>query len=177
MKTKQIKEICKKTIMFIPKLIISICIIYNVCYFVNTTISQKEYFYLKETAITYASTDSMSPAINKNDFLIAKKGTYKADDIIIYETNGKIRISKIIQNDEQCLVRVNQSYYPEKIKESQIIGKIVFKIPVLGAIISFLQTMWATMLVFIGIVVTYTIRRYQYRKRLRREIKRRASMM
>ena len=88
----------KKIILNIIYIIIIICVLYNMMFLINTSISKKEYFKLYGISIFCMKTDLMEEDIVKNSLVIVKETNEKQlqdGDIIAYELNGKIRINKI----------------------------------------------------------------------------------
>ena len=134
----------KKIILNCIYVIIAICVLYNIIFSINTSISKKEYFKLYGISFFGMKTDLMKEDINKNDLVIVKEVEDKnlqKGDIIAYEVNGKIRINKIIDEQEGYMTKSNRNYYPdiEKITINQIVGKKIVNIPLLGLVLELLQ--------------------------------------
>lgn len=178
MKKKKIKT--KKILIAFFKILVTICILYNVCYFINVTITKKEYFSILGVNFINVNTENMEPDLKRNDIIIVKndKKDYEKDDIIIYETSSQIKISKVIENTIEnekkfYLVKANNTYYPEKIRQTQIIGRTIKRIPILGFCTKILQSKFTTIMVFITLICIFLGNRYKYLKSLERKRKKR----
>ena len=180
------KKIKKEKIKFLQKVkikkvalnciyvIIGICILYNVVFSINTSISKKEYFKLYGISLFCMKTDLMEDDINKNDLVIVKEVNDKDlqdGDIIAYEVNGKIRINKIIYYEQDgYATKSNKNYYPdiEKITISQIVGKTIVNIPFLGLVLELLQSKTASILALLILILIFWYNRYIYMKKKER---------
>lgn len=175
---KKNKEIVIKVIKSIFKIIITICIVYNVCYLLNTTLTQKEYLSVFGISFFNMKSNVMEPELKKNDLIITKenKAGFKKDDVIVYVANKQVKTSKIIEietEDEQktYITKANKNYYPENVKEGQIIGKLVFSVSKIGGIIQVLQTRISSIIIFIFLILLFVINRYSYYKGIERRRK------
>lgn len=141
-KKKYIREIAV-TIIY---LIFVICILYNLIFLINTTISEKNYFKLFGICLFSMDSDLMQDDINKNDLVIIKEvknEELQKGDIIAYEINENTRINKIINENEQGYTTMsNKNLYPdiEKVTDGQIIGKKVVNVPGFGIVLEILQS-------------------------------------
>lgn len=167
----------RMTISFIY-LIIMICILYNILFLINTSISKKEYFKLYGFSLFCMKTNLMEQDISKNDLIIMKEVDDKDlhnGDIIAYEINGKIRINKIVYYEqEQYTTKSNKNYYPdiEKITASQIVGKKIANIPLLGIILKVLQSKAISVFSMLILSFIFWYNRYMYIKTNERNKKR-----
>lgn len=177
---KKKNEIVKTIFKNVFYVIIIIAMLYNICYFLNTTITNKNYFKTLGITLINANSDNMEPEINKNDLIIVKecKQQYNNDDIIAYILNGQIRISKIknvnVDNGKiSYIVKANNNYYPdiEPVVEEQIIGNVVYNIFTLGILIKILQTKTLTIVIFIILIFMFLYNRYAYLKSIERRRK------
>lgn len=172
------KKVKNKIVIIILKIVLSIIIVYNVCFFINTTITKKDYFSIFGKSFFYVNTKTMEPDLKKYNFIIVKenKNEYEDNDIIIYETSNQIKIGKIIENKiendkKYYIVKANSNYYPETIKTSQIIGKKILKLPLLGLILKILQTKVVTIIIGFSLIFFFIYNRYKYLKGLERRRK------
>lgn len=176
----------KRLIFKILYAIITICILYNVIYFLNTAISKKDYFSLFGITIFSMENNSMEDEIKKNELIIlTEKGCNENDlkvgDIIAYEKNMELKVRKIIsiRNDngiKQYITKANNYYYPdnESILVEKIIGKINFHVSFLGNIIKILQSKITTVLIVILLIMKFIYNKSIYRikaKRRKKKIK------
>ncbi len=177
MKKKKIKS--RGIILNILKSLVVICVLYNVCYFINTVITKKEYFNILEISFFCVNTSNMEPNLNKNDFIITKENrndNYEENDIVEYVASDQIKIGQIVEkkseNDKISYnVKINNTYYPENIRQAQIIGRVLINIPVLGFLVKILQTKVVTILVSISLIFFFIYNRYKYLKGLERRRK------
>lgn len=185
------KKVKKEKIKFLQKVkvrrvalnfiytIMIICILYNVTFSINTSISKKEYFKLYGISLFCMKTDLMEEDISKNDLIIVKEVDDKElqnGDIIAYEINGKIRINKIIYSEqEEYTTKSNTNYYPdiEKTTINQIVGKKVVNIPFLGLMLELLQSKIASVFSLIFLILIFWYNRYMYTKKKERGRKKR----
>ena len=127
-------------------IVIIVCILYNIFFLINTSISQKNF--LKVFGISFFSmkTDLMENDINKNDLVIVKEVEdyeLQIEEIIAYQVNNRIRINKIVNKEDSYIItKSNKNYYPdiEQIETEQIIGKKIVNIPFLGILLNILQS-------------------------------------
>lgn len=170
----------KKIILNCIYVIIAICVLYNIIFSINTSISKKEYFKLYGISLFCMKTDLMEEDINENDLIIVKEVEDKElqnGDIIAYEVNGKIRINKIIDDQEGYMTKSNKNYYPdiEKTTINKIVGKKIINIPFIGLVLELLQSKIASVFTLLFLIVIFSYNRYMYtikkeRGRKKREI-------
>lgn len=184
-KTVKIKFIenakIKKVLSKILYVIITICILYNIIYLINTTITKKEYISIFGISFFNMKSSAMKPELNKNDFIIVKEDKNKAletGDIIAYRVNGNIKINKIfyIQIDDGKIAYVtksNQNYYPdnEKIKKEQIIGTVVAHVPILGFFTNILESKITSLIVILILVLKFSYNKEIYKRKRQRKRK------
>lgn len=169
----------KKIILNSIYIIIVICILYNILFLINTSISKKDYFKLFRMSLFCMKTDLMEEDINKNDLVIVKEVEDKDlqdSDIIAYEVNGKIRINKIMYYEQEgYTTKSNKNYYPdiEKITINQIVGKKVINIPFLGLVIELLQSKIASIYTLLFLIFIFWYNRYMHIKKKERGRKKR----
>lgn len=162
-KIKKINKIILRIIKYIFILIIILLMLYCIVFNFNKIFLGKKYMVLGNTTILTAEEDtSMKPEIKNSDLLILKKEKYvelEKEEIIAYEYNEKICTQKItdMENDNgkiYYITKGNNNYYNniEKITEEQIIGKLIFKIPILGFIARILQNQYVCLFIIILLV-------------------------
>ena len=155
-------------------IIVAICILYNIIFSINTTISQNDYFKLFGISFFRMKTDLMQDDINKNDFIIVKEvdeNELQEGDIIAYQVNGKTRINKIFKTQQgEYTTKSNKNYYPdiEKISYNQIIGKKVAIFPFGGIVLLMLQSKVTTAFILIVLILYFIRNKYLYEKRKER---------
>lgn len=168
----------KKVIISFIYVIIMICILYNILFLINTSISKKEYFKLYGFSFFCMKTNLMEQDISKNDLIIMKEVDAKDlqnNDIIAYDINGKVRINKIVYYEQnQYTTKSNKNYYPdiETITASQIVGKKIANIPFLGVILELLQSKTVSIFTLVFLIFTFWFNRYMYLRRNERNKKR-----
>lgn len=169
----------KRVVLNFIYAIILICILYNVIFSINTSISKKEYFKLYGISLFCMKTDLMEDDISKNDLIIVKEVEDKDlqdGDIIAYEVNGKIRINKIMYYEqEEYTTKSNKNYYPdiEKTAINKIVGKNIVNIPFLGLVLELLQSKIASIFTLIILILIFLYNRYMYTKKKERGRKKR----
>lgn len=168
----------KKVIISFIYVIIMICILYNILFLINTSISKKEYFKLYGFSLFCMKTNLMEQDISKNDLIIIKEADsedLQNNDIIAYDINGRVRINKIVYYEQnQYTTKSNKNYYPdiETITASQIVGKKIANIPFLGVILELLQSKTVSIFTLVFLIFTFWYNRYMYLRRNERNKKR-----
>lgn len=113
-------------LIIIVLVIIAILVIWG---FVQLNVQKNEYLDIFGYSIFSTETGSMSPTIEKGDFVIIKIGDeIKEKDIITYKKNNVFithRIEKI-DNDSIIAKGDNNNTEDEAINKSDVIGKVVF---------------------------------------------------
>ena len=146
-----------------------ICILYNLIFFINTTILKNDYLKIFGISFFNMKNDLMQEDINKNDLVIVKEVSEKdlqEGDIIAYTINENTRINKIINKKDCYTTKSNKNYYPdiEKITYNQIIGKVVMCVPFFGIVIGILQSLITSIFVFVFLILKFWYNRYIYIK-------------
>ena len=174
------KRKLKKIMIAIIFFIITICVLYNVLFLINTTISQKDYFHVFGISFFSVKTDLMENDLHKNDFVIVKEVTnseLQVGDIIAYEVNDQIRINKIVDKKDGYTTKFNQNYYPdiEKITINEVIGKEIVNIPFLGILLDILQSKVFSVFVLLFLIFVFGYNKDIHTKRKERERKKKKS--
>ena len=164
----------KSIFLKIMYVVISICILYNIVFVINTTITKKNYLSIFGISIFSMEDNIMKPDISKNELIVTKnvrQEELKVNDIIAYRVNDCIRINKIISinsNDGKIVygTKSNQNYYPdiEKISQKQIIGKMIVHISGLGFLVNLLQSKIFTLLAMIVLILKVFYNKYAYQR-------------
>lgn len=178
-----IKVLLKKIIFKILYFLITICILYNVVFLLNTTISKKEYLSLFGITLLPVESNSMKNEINKNDLVIINRNKLieselKEKDTIVYERNNQVRITKIhiiktTNGNIQYITKAINNYYfdNEPVTFEQIMGKVQIVIPSFGLVLKVLQSKIITLISIILLVLKFSYNRYTYKMKLKRRIK------
>jgi hypothetical protein len=165
--TKFIKNLSFKKIVYkILKILILLVVIYNTFFLVNNAIYKNEYIKYLKINILCMKTDSMKDDINKWSLVVIKKvneDNLKNNDIIAYEINGDIKISKLINqyiNDDGkkvYIAKANLNYYPDnkEILYNQIIGKKICSIAGIGIFIKIIQSKIVSFIIFIILILIF----------------------
>lgn len=173
----------EKILLKILYAIILICVLYNILYLINTTISHKDYFSLFGISIFVMDNDLMEDEISKNALIITNDdelntSDLKIDDTIVYEKKSKIKIAKIINiqvdnGKTQYITKAIRNYYPdnEPVAIGKIIGKVYLNIPVLGIFIKLLQSKITTLIIIIALILKLLYNRYTYKMKIERKKK------
>ena len=156
--------------------IILLCVLYNVIFSINTTITQNDYLKLLGISFFNMESELMQNDLNKGDLVVvkeAKQEKIQQGDIIAYTVNGKTRINKIINQQDGYTTKSNKNYYPdiEKISYNQVIGKVLINIPFWGFIITILQSKITTAIMLLFLVMYSIYSRYIYTKKQERAMK------
>lgn len=169
--------------MKIVYITISIFILYNIIYLINTTITKKHYLSIWGISIFSMENNAMKPDIAKNNLIITKackESEIKENDIIAYQINNSIRINKIIniKSDNGKVTYITKSssnYYPdiEEVFKNQIIGKVTFNIWGIGLLINILQSKIITFFALIVLILRFSYNRYVYQQNKQRKRKKR----
>ena len=178
-----IKVLLKKIIFKTLYFLITICILYNVVFLLNTTISKKEYLSLFGITLLPVESNSMKNEINKNDLVIINRNKLieselKEKDTIVYERNNQVRITKIhiiktTNGNTQYITKAINNYYfdNEPVTFEQIMGKVQIVIPSFGLILKVLQSKIITLISIIILLLKFSYNRYTYKMKLKRRIK------
>lgn len=104
------------------------------------------------------------PNIKKGNFIIIKDidiNNYEINDIIVYKKNKKNIVSKIEKienyyNDKEFLLSNSETTYKDNIQ-----GKVIVKIPLLGYLVIFLQSIAGVIITILGIILSYIWYKYK----------------
>ena len=103
------KVFLKKIIIKILYIFIILCVIYNIIYLVNIIIKKTDYFNLLGISLFPMETNLMEPEITKDSLVITREyNSYdeiEINDNIAYIVNGKIRINKVLDIENESRKR------------------------------------------------------------------------
>ena len=88
---------------------------------------------------------SMEPKIPTGAVVFTKEGAYSPEtgDIITFHNEDTVVTHRVVKKEEGTFITkgdANKTADPVSVKESQIIGRVVFSLPYLGYVIHFLRT-------------------------------------
>lgn len=177
--TKSIKKLKPKIVIYnLLKILAVLLVIYNIIFFTNSVIYKNKYLKFSKINILYIDTNSMKGDINKWSLVVTKnvsESKLNNKDIIAYEINGNIRISKIVNqytdnNGKKIYIaKANSNYYPDnkEISYNQIIGKKICSISGLGIFVKIIQSKILSF-VFLVILIVIFINTEMKIKRIKR---------
>ncbi len=172
----------KKIVINILYILFVLCVVFNVIYFVNTTIKEIDYFNLFGISLFSMETNLMEPEILENSLIITKKygknDSIEVNDKIAYSINEKVRINEVVSIetiDGKVIyhTKSNQNYNvdAEGIFQNQVIGKVEMVIPNLGIGLEILQSKIMTLGIVVILTVLYMYNKKVYKNKLRRKIR------
>ena len=100
--------------------------------------------------VSVVMSSSMEPVLHVNDLVFVKEAdTYQKDDIIVFQDGGMLVIHRIIEIGEDTVTTQGDANNAadEPISPDVIKGKLLFKIPFIGAIFKFIKTVPGTLLI------------------------------
>lgn len=80
---------------------------------------------------------SMEPALSVNDVVIfAKERAYEAGEIVVFNDCGMTSVHRIVKRSKDEIITKGDSnnVEDEPITEEQVVGKVIFKLPIIGAL-------------------------------------------
>lgn len=86
---------------------------------------------------------SMEPEFSKGDLIVVKEAdSFKVDDIVVFQDTGDLIVHRIIEKDGDTVVTKGDANdtADEPINVSVIKGKVLFHIPYVGTVVSFIKT-------------------------------------
>ena len=106
-------------------------------------------------------TGSMEPSIHVSDTILIKENdSYKKGDIVTYKDGNEYVTHRIVSVNEDNIITKGDANNTEDspIKEKDIIGKVIFKMTMLGFLVYLLNKPIIWILVFIiGILIIFVI--------------------
>lgn len=163
------------------KIIIWLCILYNIVFVIQNTIYKKDYLKIFNIIVFVQKDKSMQGEISKNSIIVMKKIDIDciAENMIIgYNWEDSIKVSKVIQIDiengkKELITKDSENYYPniEKISDSYITWKLIKSIRGFGWILKILQSKIITFFIFIFLIIKFLFNIDKYSKQGLRETK------
>ena len=164
--------------------VLVICILCNIIFLLNTTITKNDYFSFAGISLFSMETDLMEPEISKNSLVItdrydsSKGEEIETGDNIAYRVNGKIRINKVfgeklIDGNIEYQTKSNQNYNLdiETIEEGQVIGKVKTVIPGFGTVYNVIKSVGFSIFILVLLVIVFILNRQIYKERRRRKVR------
>lgn len=164
--------------------VLVICILCNIIFLLNTTITKNDYFSFAGISLFSMETDLMEPEISKNSLIITDKyDSSKGEEIetgdnIAYRVNGKIRINKVfdeklIDGNIEYQTKSNQNYNLdiETIEKGQVIGKVKTVIPGFGTVYNVIKSVGFSIFILVLLVIVFILNRQIYKERRRRKVR------
>ena len=179
---QSIYSIIKYIIKFF-KILLYICIIYSIIFFVYSTITKKQYFSVFGISFFTMENNLMEEELNKNDLIIAKDNVrynenLEVNDNIVYERNSQIKINKITKINQnngktEYVTKAIKNYHPESenVTNSEIIGKVIANIAVLGFLLKILQSKVMVFVFLLFLIIRLFYNKYQYKIKIERKKK------
>lgn len=179
---QSIYSIIKYIIKFF-KVLLYICIIYSIIFFVYSTITKKQYFSVFGISFFTMENNLMEEELNKNDLIIAKDNVrynenLEVNDNIVYERNSQIKINKITKINQnngktEYVTKAIKNYHPESenVTNSEIIGKVIANIAVLGFLLKILQSKVMVFVFLLFLIIRLFYNKYQYKMKIERKKK------
>lgn len=172
----------KKSILKFLKIIIFsivIIIVYNIFLVLLSASADKETSNIFGYSAYIITTDSMKPTLNVSDVVIIKKvnaKTLKKDDVITFKKESKIITHRIIiKNEDEYTTKGDNNNVEDSfiVKESDILGMKIFKIPFLGKIVKIINNVFYIFIIAITLITIYLYSRRKNRKKIIRRKKKR----
>ncbi len=101
---------------------------------------------------------SMEPVLHVNDFvMIRKQESYQPDDIVVYQDGSSLVIHRLlrISADAACTKGDANNIEDPEIKPDRIKGKMILRIPMLGAVVRFIKSPVGTVLMLLAAVFLF----------------------
>jgi len=126
---------------------------------------------LETFGLVVVKEDSMKETINKNDLVVIQRNIkeLKENDIIAINKSNQTTVSRIYQidNNEIIFIKGDNNLYPnnEILEKQNIEGKMIFRLPLIGGFVSFLQTKIMTVIIIVLLVFEFKINKELKRRR------------
>lgn len=118
---------------------------------------------------------SMEPELSVNDFVLVKaSSSYKTGDVVVYQDGSILVIHRIVFMDgDEVITQGDANNMADKpVSISDIKGKAVVHIPLVGGVIRFLQTPAGFILLIIAAVAMFELPYLRQRKKSDDELER-----
>jgi len=126
---------------------------------------------LETFGLVVVKEDNIKETINKNDLVVIQRNIkeLKENDIIAINKNNQTTVSRIYQidNNEIIFIKGDNNLYPnnEILEKQNIEGKMIFRLPLIGGFVSFLQTKIMTVIIIVLLVFEFKINKELKRRR------------
>lgn len=158
----------KNKIKIIVTIVLSIVILLN-CWLVFSRFVLKDDLpsvFGYKTAVVLSG--SMEPTFSAGDMLIFKEQSeYEIDDIIIFASYGAYVTHRIVGEENESFITqgdANNTADQELLSPSQIEGEMIFIIPSIGNVISFLTTPLGILILFFAGVAIFEVPKFFEKK-------------
>ena len=154
-------KIVKNIIKIVVITLLTLIFLYNIYNYINTKILKNSITEIGGYAILEVVSGSMEPTIKIGDIIIidTKNKDYKKDDIVTFtDVNNAFVTHRIIEiNNNKMITKGDANDSNDDATEtSKIIGRYVYKLTGLGAIIaSFRSPITLTIILIMGIIICY----------------------
>lgn len=132
--------------------------------------------------ISVVLSGSMEPTLSVNDLVfVQEQSNYEVGDIVVYQDGNALVIHEIYSKNGDEIVTKGEANdtADEPISASAILGKEMFHVPFVGAIVRFLKTPVGFVMIIAAAIALFEIPNLQQRKkaaeeqeRIKEEIKR-----
>ena len=170
------KRMTKKIFKYI---ILNVLIILFV---INLILSFEEETHILGIYMFNIVSESMEPTLNKNDLVFVQKcemSKLKEGDIITFKQDERTvshRILNITKDKETIKFETkgdnNKIPDPDKVKEDQVYGKVVFRIKKIGNIVSYIQNVRGFINIVIFAIIVYIFVSLKDKQKNTRKMKR-----
>lgn len=162
-KAKAIKRIVFNIIKYIIFICILILILYSLIFNFNKIFFKKEYLQIGNISIiTGNSFNSMKPELQNSDLIIIgkeKEYDMQEGNIYAYKLNEKIFVQRLYYIDTnngniQYIFKGDNNINPniEGVKSEDIIGKVIFSVPIIGLFAKVFQNGFVCLFIIISII-------------------------
>lgn len=176
-KTKKIKNIVFNIIKYIIFICILVLILYSLIFNFNKIFFKKEYLQIGNISIiTGNSFNSMNPELQNSDLIIiGKEKEYDMQEgtIYAYELNEKVFVQRLYYIDTnngniQYIFKGDNNINPnlDGIKSEDIIGKVIFSVPIIGLFAKVFQNEYVCLFIIISIIYSIIYKILKNRRKL-----------
>ena len=111
---------------------------------------------------------SMEPVLSKGDLIVVKEAKrYEENDIVVFQDKGGLVVHRIIATDGETFTTKGDANNgaDEPIDSTVIKGKVLFWLPVVGDVVSFMKTPVGTALVIAAAILLIEVPRRNEKKK------------
>lgn len=116
---------------------------------------------------------SMEPELSKGDLIIVKEeNNFKVGDVVVFQDGRSLVVHRIIDIDGEKVITQGDAnnVADEPVKLSAIKAKVLFPIPFVGRIVSFLKSMAGTILIIVLAIALIEIPRSREKQKDEEEL-------